>query len=292
MKSMAKQEVISLNIDHVTVAGSELGPLEEAMAGLGLAADYGGPHSNGVTHMALLGFNDGSYIELISTLEAGPQETVFWGAHIAGNGGPCAWAVRVEDVAAEAERAAALGVNVEGPAYYHRRRPDGRLVEWDLAFLGDEGAGATLPFIIKDITPRDWRVRPSESVADGLLTGVARVVLGVADLEAAAALFRRLYGWPPPRRSDDAEFGARLAGFDGTPVILAAPLNGHAWLAERLARFGPSPCAYLLGTQDFEAAQQRYGLVRDSAWFGRRLAWLDPARLHGFRVGVWLTGSS
>jgi hypothetical protein len=31
-----------------------------------LATDYGGPHGNGGTQMALLGFNVGSYLELIA----------------------------------------------------------------------------------------------------------------------------------------------------------------------------------------------------------------------------------
>jgi hypothetical protein len=275
----------SLQIDHVTVAGPDLAVLEQTFAGVGLAADYGGPHSNGMTHMALLGFNDGSYLELISTLEPGPKETVFWGKHIAGNAGPGAWAVRVDDITGEAARLAGLGISVTGPDYYQRRRPDGLLVEWDLAFLGDKGAGAMLPFLIQDITPRDRRVRPSASVAAGLVAGVDTVVLGVADL-AAAALFQRVYDWPAPQVIDDALFGARLARFTGAPVILAAPLAGYSWLPERLARFGDSPCAYLLRTGDLGAARQRYPLVQPGDWFGRPLAWLDPDRLHGFRIGL------
>ena len=46
--------------------------------------------------MALLSFADGSYVELISTLE--PRQTSpLWHAHIAGDGGPCARAVGVDD---------------------------------------------------------------------------------------------------------------------------------------------------------------------------------------------------
>jgi hypothetical protein len=252
--------VLTLNIDHVTIAGPDLTTMERAFAALGLPTDYGGPHSNGVTHMALLGFDDGSYIELISFLEPGSKETVFWSQHITGNGGPCGWAVQVADVAAEAARVAALGVTVNGPVYMNRRRPDGKLVEWDLAFLGDQGAGATLPFIIKDITPREWRVLPSASAA-GRLAGVAKVILGVENLEAASALFQRVYGWPSPQTLTDTTFGARLANFASTPVTLAAPLTAGDWLSERLAGFGESPCAYLLRATDFEAACQDFSLI-------------------------------
>lgn len=278
--------VIELKIDHVTIAGSELPRMEHAFADLGLATDYGGPHSNNVTHMALLGFVDGSYIELISSLAVGQKDHAFWGEHIANDGGPCAWAVQVNDVATEAERMAALGIPVEGPAYYSRRRPDHSVVEWDLAFLGDQGAGAKLPFIIKDITPRELRTRPSASVADGLLAGVAKVILGVEDLDASVGLFRRVYGWSGPMIEDNPDFGAKLANFNGTPVTLATPRTAHSWLAGRLAQFGESPCAYLIGTGNFAEAHERFDLSQPRPWFDRQLAWFEPEKLHGTKLGV------
>jgi hypothetical protein len=188
-------------------------------------------------------------------------------------------------VAAETARVAALNVTVDGPVYMNRRRPDGKLVEWDLAFLGDQGAGATLPFVIKDITPREWRVQPSASVA-GRLTGVAMVVLGVENLESAAELFRRVYGWPAPQVRADPVLKAKLAYFDGSPVTLAAPLTGENWLTERLARFGQSPCAFLLKTGNFEMACKDFKLIPSAGWFERRLAWFDPAQLDGVKLGV------
>jgi hypothetical protein len=277
-----------LKIDHVTIAGSTLARLEAAFTSLGLTTDYGGPHSNGVTHMALLGFEDGSYIELISTMEKGRKDTNFWGEHIAYDGGPCAWAIYVEDVAAEVARLAQLGIRVSGPHYMNRRRPDGGLVEWDLGFLGDQGAGATLPFIIKDITPRELRVRPSASMTGqpALLTGVGKVILGVKDLQQAIRLFQQVYGWSYPSINDMADFGATLADFANTPVILAAPLTGQSWLADRLAHFGESPCAFLIATRDFGTAQKRYNLVEPAEWFGWQIAWFDPAKLYGTRLGI------
>ena len=276
-----------LSIDHVTIAWSALAPLEQTFANLGLATDYGGLHSNGITHMALLGFEDGSYLELISSLKPGQEDAIFWGKHIVGNGGPCAWAVRVDDVAAEAARLADLGITVKGPAYYHRRRPDGVLVEWDLAFLGDHEAGATLPFLIKDITPRDLRVRPSASAQANQLTGLAVAALGVENLETTIALFQHSYGWPAPQVQEDVAFGAKLACFKDTPVVLAAPLStSPTWLSERLARFGPSPCAYLIAAQDFELSCQRFGLVNRQTWFERQVAWFDPVRINGIKLGL------
>ena len=57
---------VFLVVDHATVCGSNLDTLQQEFASVGLKADYGGPHANGVTHMALLGFENGSYLELIA----------------------------------------------------------------------------------------------------------------------------------------------------------------------------------------------------------------------------------
>ena len=251
--------MISLTIDHVTVAGSSLATMQAAFAGVGLTTEYGGPHANGVTHMALLGFKDGSYIELISTQTPEPLRKIpAWGKHIVGDGGPCAWAVQVDDVAAEAARGRALGLSVEGPSYNNRQRPDKQLVEWDSAFFGDKGA--TIPFVIKDITPRSLRVRPSVSVAESSLTGVSKVVLGVGNLKTTAQLFQKIYDWPAPQIQEQLAFGAKLAYFANTPVVLAEPLANDNWLANRLEQFSDSPCAYLLGTSNFLASDQTFQL--------------------------------
>ena len=277
---------MSLTIDHVTIAGRELDAMRQALAATGLATDYGGPHTSGTTHMALLGFDDGSYIELISSREPG-QRGGKWDAHISGDGGPCAWAVATDDIAGEAARIAALGVPVRGPAAMTRRRPDGVLLEWEILELGDPGAGAVLPFLIQDHTPREWRMQPSASVAGGELRGVAQVVLGVTRLEPAASLFRRVYGWDEPEIREDGVFGARLAWFAGTPVLLAAPpAAGEGWLAERLARFGESPCAFVLASLDLAASAQKLLLGEVRTWPGGQVAWLPPERLHGTRLGV------
>jgi hypothetical protein len=291
------EQAMSLKIDHVTIAGSDLKTLEQVLARAELATDYGGPHSNGITHMSLLGFDDGSYIELISTLEPG-QAAPWWDAHIQGNGGPCAWAVEAGDVAAEAARIAALGIPVRGPNTMTRQRPDGVLVEWDLAFVGDKQPGATLPFLIRDRTPRElpegprrvaadraWRVRPSASVTATDLTGVAMVVLGVLNLECAVDLFRRVYGWPAPVTKDDVNFG-RLAHFPGSPVSLAAPLHPNDFLAERLRHFDESPCAFLIGTKNLVAASNRLRLGTVSSWFDRQVFWFDEPRRHRILLGL------
>jgi hypothetical protein len=233
--------------------------------------------------MSLLGFEDGSYLELISTQEPG-QNSPSWGQAIAGNAGPCAWAVAVNDIQAEARRITATGVKVEGPNAMNRKRPDGQIVMWDLAYLGDKEPGSTLPFLIQDKTSRNLRVQPTPVLAEKGLTGIARIVLGVKNLDSSIELFKRTFDWPDPTRLEDRIFGAFLAHFADTPVVLATPA-GSNWLAERLQKFGDSPCAFLLKTTDFKKAMTTFGLQKDTFWLSHRLAWFDPAKVNGARLG-------
>ena len=276
----------SLKVDHGSVCGADLEAMQQAFAEGGLKTEYGGAHANGVTHMALLGFEDGSYLELIAPQRAGAVEGSDWAKFMAANAGACAWAVAVADIGSEVARLKSSGVKVEGPFPGSRKRPDGTVLQWQTARVGSGTPGATLPFLIQDKTPRSLRVQPSASVEGSGLTGIAMVVLGVKDLDAAITLFRQAYGWLPPLQEEYKEFGAKMAHFPGTPVVLAAPLDKSSWLAERLKRFGESPVALMLGTQDFDSAVGRFKLSQQTAWFGRRVAWFNGKRLRGAKLGV------
>jgi hypothetical protein len=272
-------------VDHVTIAWSDLDMLSQVFARVGLETVYGGVHSNNITHMAILGFDDGSYIELISTLVKG-QNSPWWSKQILLNGGPCAWAVRVEDIQREAESVRKMGIAVEGPNYYNRKSPDGTLVEWDLAFLGEGEPGEQLPFLIADRTPRSYRVRPSPSVAGSEMRGLEKVILGVNHLEATRRIFQQLCGWKEAEEMEVTSIGARLASFKDHPVILAQPLGIDGWLAERMGKFGENPCGYLIGSRDFNQSLERQSLDETEMWFGKRLAWFDQMLSMGILLGV------
>jgi hypothetical protein len=276
---------MKLEVDHVTLGASRLEALASAFAAVGLAADYGGLHSNGITHMSQLVFADGSYVELVSVLRPG-QPSPWWHEHIVHEGGPCAWAVRVDDVDAEVRRLRARGVTVGDASHMDRKRPDGQVVEWDLAFVGDHGAGAMHPFIINDRTPRELRVPDSESVADTELAGVHSVVLGVPDVAEAGETFQDAYDLSTPQRlsADDGQLD--MAVFPGEPLILVSPASRDSWLAERLELFGPTPCAFLLGSRDLEASRDRSRLGPVQSFGEVPVAWFDGDPLLGRWLGV------
>ena len=265
----------SLKIDHVTLAASQLQVLQDAFAQIGLATDYGGVHSNGVTHMSLVGFDDGSYIELISTLTPGTHAP-WWPAHIAADAGPCAWSIQVDDVSAEVSRLSMLGVPVSGPTYMQRKRPDGTTVEWDLASVGDGEIGTVHPFVIKDRTPRHWRVAPTSSVSGSELTGAAIVVIGVRDLESSIATFRRTYGLAKPHSIRSDHLLAQVALFEDQPLALATPLDPANSLAQRLALLGDSPIGILIGSKEFQTSQRRFKFAQEEQWATSQVGWFAP----------------
>jgi hypothetical protein len=195
--------------------------------------------------MALLGFEDGCYLELIAAARPGARAP-WWPEHIARDGGPCAWSIRSRDAAADAAAFRARGIPVRGPTTMRRARPDGRETEFSVAFLGEGEPGTLLPFLIQDHTPRTLRVEPSPSARRCGLLGVGGVLLGTRDLAAAVRLFRQAFAWPEPVAGESGAADAVEAHFPGTPVTLTSPRRGGTPLAERLSRFGDCPAAFFL----------------------------------------------
>jgi hypothetical protein len=296
---------VQLKIDHVTIAGAALTPLKDRFASVGLKADFGGVHSNEITHMACLPFDDGSYLELISTRQPRAHSPL-WHRHILGDAGLCAWAIEPPNMADELKRLGDLGVAVDGPTHMSRRWPDGALAEWDIAAVGEGDPGTILPFLIKDRTPRELRVPLRRGAAAEArlradrLTGVVAMVLGVRHLEKAIALFRHVYDLPEPEIMENPLFGATLARFPDSPVVLATPLkqpspprirrydeDDRHWLEARLHRFGDVPAACLLGVPDIELVIERFEMDEDpEPWFNSQAAWFDDRKLNGIRLGI------
>jgi hypothetical protein len=238
-----------LQVDHVTVAGRDLRAMRSALERAGIANEYGGPHANHATEMALTSFPDGSYLELIAIQpEADPAAVAAnpWRRCLEDNAGPCGWAVRPADISAEAARLKAAGVSVTALMKNGRRRPDGVQLEWETAEAGS-GNGNFFPFLIHDFTPRDWRAYPSGKPTVGNYRGIARVVLGVSDLDKSIGQYQRAYGLPA---------------------------------AARIRRFSEMPCAFVLGAVGGAPAGKAA-----SAWFGKRISWLASDTL-GWRLGV------
>ena len=271
-----------LKIDHVTAAGNSLKQLQAKLSAIGIESVYGGAHSNGATEMALVSFPDGSYLELMAPLEKADEQALAkqpWTKFMREDAGPCAWAVREKDVAAEAERLRAAGIAVSAPVRNGRQRPDGVRLDWETAQVGSEPSGTFFPFLIHDLTPREQRAFPQGKPLNKDFEGVAKVVIAVRNLDAAVKRYSQAYGTPPAIKQVDAEFGAHLALLSGIPIVLAQPLAADSWLAQRLAQFGEAPCAFILGRR-----RGRYQAASQGRWFGMKIGWFDAQQL-GWRLG-------
>jgi hypothetical protein len=281
-----------LKIDHVTIAGKDLKAMQGGLGWAGIRTEYGGPHSNHATEMALVSFPDGSYLELIAIQPKADPAAVaahYWSKHMQNDAGPAAWAVRPTDLAAEVKRLQASGVAVTAPSRAGRARPDGVALDWETANVGKEPNGTFFPFLIRDFTPRDQRAYPSGKPTIEDFSGVARVVIAVRDLTASIQRYRQAYGLPAPAQQEDPRFGARLASFAGTPVVLAAPLNAKSWLTARLDQIGEGPCAFILRWQrparrqiPARNANAFRVTLQESTWFGVKISWLNT----GWRIGL------
>jgi hypothetical protein len=273
-----------LDIDHATVAGTNLDAMRKAFTAVaGVPTEYGGPHSNHATEMAVVSFPDGSYLELMG-IQAKPDPAAVaahvWSRFLKNNAGPCAFAVRVPDLTAEVRQLKSTGTTVDAPEPGGRTRPDGSKLVWQTVNVGPGRRGSLFPFLIADLTPRENRAYPSGKPTTERFGGIAKVVVGVIDLEGAIAQYRKALKLAAPLRQTDAAFGADLAWFEGTPVVLAQGLS-NSWLGRRVAEYGDAPVAFILAG----ASGNTGGTTgAQSKWFGHPVVWTDDAKL-GWRLG-------
>ncbi len=266
-----------LKVDHVTVAGTDLKQMQSSLAAVGIPSEFGGPHSNGATQMALTSFPDGSYLELIALQEHPDEKALaahYWSKQMRGNAGPTAWAIRAPDVATEAGRLRTAGISVSAPSRSGRKRPDGTELDWETAQVGAEPNGTFFPFLIHDFTPRESRMFTKGQPTTTKFGGVKLVVIAVRDLKAATARYRQAFPLGEPTEQSDTNLGARLASFPNTPVVLAAALNPQSWLARRIELFGEGPCAFVLKAAEGSSHPSHAGI-----------SWLATEKL-GWHLGV------
>ena len=179
-----------LTLDHVVVLVRDLERTITDYEAIGFTVQRGGTHADGATHNALVGFADGSYVELIAFLK--PTSEHRWGRHeAAGIEGFIDFALLPGNVGEVVAAACARGLNYAGPFDGGRVRLDGERLAWQI------GTPPTpeLPFLCGDVTPRALRVREGDvRLHRNGVTGVASLTLAVTDLEASLQRYRALFG--------------------------------------------------------------------------------------------------
>ncbi len=181
-------------LDHVVLVALDLEKAVAEWRSRGFTVTPGGEHAGGLTHNALVGFADGSYVELIAFHDVAAARGKHQWQPVAERGGGWAdFALLSDDLAADAK---ALGALVtKGPEEGGRTRPDGAKLAWRSARLV-----SPLPFLIEDVSARELRVPSGLAAAHAnCTTGIVRVVVGSADPVALRGRYDALrsIGAPP-----------------------------------------------------------------------------------------------
>lgn len=157
---------MQLKLDHLVWSSPSLELGVEIFTGLtGVTPVYGGQHSEGNTHNALVNLGAGCYLEILAPTD-GADEGDEWVAFCRSLQRPVLYKFCLRSEGGLKQVVAVLeqhGVGAEGPGHYARARPDGVLLEWQLVHPQPQRYGSSLPFFI------DWLIseHPSDSAPCG-----------------------------------------------------------------------------------------------------------------------------
>lgn len=138
-------------LDHLVYATPDLAGTRAQLAAAGLLLSEGGPHPGLGTRNLLADLGGGAYLEVIGPDPEQPEPT-----------GPRPFGIDALDRARLVTWAVQVALDPEESIAMSRRRPDGVVLSWRVAFAPDGGHGV-LPFRI------DWgdTPHPSATAASG-----------------------------------------------------------------------------------------------------------------------------
>lgn len=232
-----------LTLDHCVILVQHLQQAIADYEQLGFHVTPGGTHADGLTHNALVTFEDGTYLELIAFLdEREPRDNTWgWRQFVQKGGGLIDYCFASPDLAEDTRVFKAHGLQVSDPVDGGRQRPDGVALRWRSARFWQ--AARELPFLIEDVTPRELRVPVgANSHHPNGVRGIRGLMIAVMDLERAAAQFQAITG-AAPQLGTDRRRDARTASFALGPhtITLAAPTILHSPIQQHIQTVGLGP---------------------------------------------------
>jgi catechol 2,3-dioxygenase-like lactoylglutathione lyase family enzyme len=233
-------------IDHMVILVRDLQSATRAYQDLGFQVTYGGEHP-GISHNALVPFQDGSYLELLAFLRPEGFPGHRWSPLLETGGGLIDFALQVSDMDETVDRIRARGLPYEW-IDGGRRRPDGEMLAWRTAELM-HGVVGEMPFLIEDVTPRSQRVPVGDASRHPLkVTGVRGIVIAVDDLGQVAEAYAKLLGAIPPRIEIDETLGAETMSYPigAQRIILARASGPESPIAAHISRRGNGPYQIIL----------------------------------------------
>jgi hypothetical protein len=204
----AESEAPSL-LDHILLGSNDLQQgIDFVEKHTAVRAQFGGVHPGRGTQNALLSLGERRYLEIIAPDPAQPDANNPLARELRSLIEPrlVGWAAHPGTVAAFAEKLRAAGVAFHGPTPGSRKRPDGRLLQWQTLELADDANGL-LPFFI------EWAPdspHPSSDAPKGCtLLGFAAEVLEPAKLTARLGLLGLQL---PVHKGDHSALRASISG--------------------------------------------------------------------------------
>ena len=194
-------------IDHIVILASDLDQAVQNFTEMGFTVVPGGEHTGGLSHNALVAFQDGSYLELVAFKGAVPKDHFFYREGV--TEGLITYALLPSDIEADIAAMRERGLEYAGPRSGGRLRPDGVRIEWQIGTPPSQD----LPFLCYDLTPRELRVPGGDArIHSNGVIGISMLNISVADLEASVLRYVALIG-------DIGDNGSiwhtnELAGFD------------------------------------------------------------------------------
>lgn len=146
----AQNEVPTL-LDHILLGSQDLQlGIDVVAEHTGVAAVFGGVHPGRGTQNALLSLGERRYLEIIAPDPAQPDAKNPLARELRSLQRPrlVGWAAHPGNLHAFGEKLRAAQIAFQGPTPGSRKRPDGRLLEWQTLSLADDASGL-LPFFIE-----------------------------------------------------------------------------------------------------------------------------------------------
>jgi hypothetical protein len=262
------------SIDHIVIISDDLDTAIDNARTAGFTVVPGGTHGDGNTHNALIGFADGSYIELIAPTPQGKTAEHRWFNRLRHGGGLVDFCLLGDNLASEIAAVRDRGIDYPEPFAMERKTPDGTRLAWTLSTppgaVGENG----WPFMIEDTTPRELRVpqAPDQVTHNNGAIGVAGITVLVRDLGHSATAYEAILGTTAQTlRSplDDKVLGSILPL--GTQWILLTEPGSHDAM-EHLERHGQGPYRVTLRSHTGPISPGTGTLLDASLFSGAKIA--------------------
>ena len=205
-------EAIPEKLDHILLGCSDLDRgIAFVEQHLGVKAMYGGVHPGRGTKNALVSLGERHYLEIIAPDPAQPDSKSARRSQLEKLTEPrlVEWAAHPGDLRSFARRLQQAGLAFEGPTPGSRKRPDGRLLQWQTLTLKDDASGL-LPFFI------EWSADSLHPSADSPAgCHLVRLELATPEPDELAKMLALLSLQVPAVKGEQPKLRARLAGPKG-----------------------------------------------------------------------------